>query len=383
MSITVQTDYNYLLEAGALAAKLFRRQAGEEVRLVERRHLFLQDGIDVETRFADYKSFLERIFVLGEPLVAQFADLRPLFVGDGGEPGIIEGLLLQVLVTSIEDYSHADFQRAIRLALYQMDLLQREAVPTPAEVDRVLAQDLPFSEAFRIVEASELAADQKLLCLRLIQDSTPYYEAVRDFLSRLEAILRQELAAIDSYLQDFLRAAKEKGPEQFLQEAVGDYLRLDELDLPVHTSLTIYPAAVNYNGAGLRIPVDQRLGNQLYLGLLFQPLSLLKQKAARQQDIVLGQLKAISDPTRFEILRLLAERSRYTKELAEQLDLTSSTLSHHMALLMEEDLVDFRLKGRRSYYSVRATELMKLAEVLQTLARRAAAGQQDVNGQRD
>ncbi|NLW16169.1 MAG: winged helix-turn-helix transcriptional regulator [Firmicutes bacterium] len=168
-----------------------------------------------------------------------------------------------------------------------------------------------------------------------------------------------------------------------MQEAVGDYLRLDELDLPVHTSLTIYPAAVNYNGAGLRIPVDQRLGNQLYLGLLFQPLSLLKQKAARQQDIVLGQLKAISDPTRFEILRLLAERSRYTKELAEQLDLTSSTLSHHMALLMEEDLVDFRLKGRRSYYSVRATELMKLAEVLQTLARRAAAGQQDVNGQRD
>lgn len=41
---------------------------------------------------------------------------------------------------------------------------------------------------------------------------------------------------------------------------------------------------------------------------------------------------------------------------------------------MGEDLVDFRLKGRRTYYSVRAAELMKLAEALKALARRAADG---------
>ncbi|HHW99513.1 MAG TPA: winged helix-turn-helix transcriptional regulator [Firmicutes bacterium] len=377
MQISVRSDYNYLLEAGALAVKLFRRQAGEEVRLVERSHLFLQDGVDVETRFADYKGFLERIFAQAEPLATQFADLRPLFVGGEGEPGILDGLLAQERATSTREYSLADFQRAGRLALYQMDLLLREAGPTPAELEQVLSQDLSFSEAFRIVENFEMAADQKLLCLRLIQDSAAYYAAVRDLLSQLEAILRQELPAIALYLQDFLQAAAEQGAEKFFHEAVGDYLRLEEMDLAPHRSLEICPAAVNYNGAGFRIPVDPRLGSQLYLGLLFQPLSRLKQKAARRQDIVLGQLKAISDPTRFEILRLLAERSRYTKELAEQLNLTSSTLSHHMASLMGEDLVDFRLKGRRTYYSVRAAELMKLAEALKALARRAADGVED------
>lgn len=373
MLVQLQSDYNHLSEAVALAVRLFSRQEGEEVRLVERRHLFLHDGVDEDMRFADYKRFLERIFAQGEPLAAQFSTLRPFFVGDAGEPGIVEVLLTHIPVTSIHDCSLAHFQRAVRLALWQMDLMLREGSPEPAEVNRIVREELSLAEAFRIVEASEMEADQKLLYLKLIQDSTTHYEMVRELLGQLEAVLQQELPSLAAYLQDFLQSSAEKGAEEFWQDAVGDYLRLEEIPIP--GPVNVFPSAVNYNRAVLRISVDQQVGSRLFLGLLFQPLNRLKQKAARLQDVVLGQLKAISDPTRFEILRLLAERTRYTKELAEHLNLTSSTLSHHMALLMGEDLVDIRLKGRRSYYSLRVAELMKLADVLQTLARQAAQSQ--------
>lgn len=382
MHVAVREDYNCLFEAVALAVKLFQRKAGAEVRLVERRQLFVQDGVDVETRFADYKCFLERIFALGEPLLVRFEDLRPLFLSEEGEVGLLQGLLWASDAISIHDYPYASFQQAIRLALCQMDVNTEGVWPTQAEIEQVMTEDLPFEKAFRIVEASGLADDQKLLSLRLIQDSFQFFSRIQDFLGELEAILRQELPALDPHLQDFFEAATVKGGLSFFQEAVGNFLQLDEAEFQPDKPLTIFPSAVNYNGLHLRISIDQRLRRDLALGILFQPLVSLQQQAARQQDIFLEQLKAISDPTRFEILYLLSDRSYYTKELADQLNLTSSTLSHHMSLLMREDLVDYTLKGRRSYYSVRSAELMKLANALQALAGRSADRQEDSRSKR-
>lgn len=377
MRVDVRENYNYLFEAVALATLLFQRNAGEAVHLVERRQLFMQDGVDAETRFADYKCFLERILALAEPLAFRLEDLRPLFLCQEGETGILQGLLRTCDATSIQDFSYASFQQAIRLGIYQLGVNADGAWPTQAEVEQVMARDLPFEEAFRIVEASSLADHQKLFCLRLIQDSAQLFGRIRGFLSELEAILCQELPAVDPYLQDFLKAAAAKGGKRLFQEAVGDFLQLDEAEFQWNKRLIIFPSAVDYNGASLRITVDQRLRKELSLGLLYQPLVSLKQQAARQQDVFLAQLKAISDPTRFEILHLLSDHSCYTKELADQLNLTSSTLSHHMASLMREDLVDYTIKGRRSYYSVRSPELIKLANALKDLAGRSTNGQDD------
>ena len=83
------------------------------------------------------------------------------------------------------------------------------------------------------------------------------------------------------------------------------------------------------------------------------------------------QLKAIADPTRYKILRQLSIRPHYVQELADSLDLTAATLSHHLAHLLQVMLVGVSVEGRKSYYSLNSGELTQLSETLRLMAERS------------
>ena len=62
--------------------------------------------------------------------------------------------------------------------------------------------------------------------------------------------------------------------------------------------------------------------------------------------------KALADPTRREILRLLSAGELSAGELAERFDMTKPSMSHHFAALKEAGLVTTRREGQRIYYSL-------------------------------
>ncbi len=67
--------------------------------------------------------------------------------------------------------------------------------------------------------------------------------------------------------------------------------------------------------------------------------------------------KALSDPTRREILRLLSGGERTAGELASSFDMTKPSMSHHFAVLKEADLVRSRRDGQQIFYSLNTTVL--------------------------
>ena len=67
--------------------------------------------------------------------------------------------------------------------------------------------------------------------------------------------------------------------------------------------------------------------------------------------------KALSDPTRREILRLLGHGERTAGELAASFDMTKPSMSHHFAVLKEADLISSRRDGQQIYYSLNTTVL--------------------------
>jgi len=62
--------------------------------------------------------------------------------------------------------------------------------------------------------------------------------------------------------------------------------------------------------------------------------------------------RALADETRQEIMRLICCRWRSVGELAEELRLSQPTISHHLAVLREADLVLVRPDGRQTFYSL-------------------------------
>ena len=72
--------------------------------------------------------------------------------------------------------------------------------------------------------------------------------------------------------------------------------------------------------------------------------------------------KALADPTRRQILELLAQNELTAGEIAAQFDMTKPSVSHHLAILKSAGLVQDERRGQNIVYNVNMTvfqELMK------------------------
>lgn len=65
--------------------------------------------------------------------------------------------------------------------------------------------------------------------------------------------------------------------------------------------------------------------------------------------------KALSDPTRREILRLLSHGEKTAGELAEQFDMTKPSMSHHFTVLKDAELITSRREGQQIWYRLNST----------------------------
>jgi hypothetical protein len=79
---------------------------------------------------------------------------------------------------------------------------------------------------------------------------------------------------------------------------------------------------------------------------------------------LLRYLKALADQSRLRILGLLATRERSVEELATLLELKAPTVSHHLALLKELDLVTMRADGVTHLYRLNASGLEQVNRLL-------------------
>ncbi len=77
--------------------------------------------------------------------------------------------------------------------------------------------------------------------------------------------------------------------------------------------------------------------------------------------------KALSDPNRLRIIRILTDGERCACKLLESLEITQSTLSHHMKILCECGLVNSRYEGKWSYFSLNCDTLTAFREYIGTL----------------
>ncbi len=74
--------------------------------------------------------------------------------------------------------------------------------------------------------------------------------------------------------------------------------------------------------------------------------------------------KALADPTRREILRLLRQREMTAGELAEQFDMSKPSVSHHFSVLKQADLISSRREGQQIYYSLNTTAVEDLLAII-------------------
>ena len=74
--------------------------------------------------------------------------------------------------------------------------------------------------------------------------------------------------------------------------------------------------------------------------------------------------KALADPTRREILRLLRGGEMTAGQLAERFDMTKPSMSHHFATLKAADLIGSRRDGQLVWYYLNTTVVEDLMTLI-------------------
>lgn len=84
--------------------------------------------------------------------------------------------------------------------------------------------------------------------------------------------------------------------------------------------------------------------------------------------------KAIADPTRREILRLLRHEELSAGVVAAHFDMSKPTMSHHFAVLKGAGLITSRREGQTIWYSLDTTVLEDVLAWSMDMARGARKG---------
>ena len=77
--------------------------------------------------------------------------------------------------------------------------------------------------------------------------------------------------------------------------------------------------------------------------------------------------RSLGDPTRLAILSRLSEGEARVVDLTRLLGSAQSTISKHLACLRDCRLIDYRIEGRQSYYSLARPELIDLLRSAETV----------------
>lgn|SRR5690606_19741037 len=72
--------------------------------------------------------------------------------------------------------------------------------------------------------------------------------------------------------------------------------------------------------------------------------------------------QAIADPTRREIIGLLADETMNLNAVAERFDVSRPAISKHIKILVECGLIDIEQKGRERYCTAKPEKLKEVAD---------------------
>lgn len=80
--------------------------------------------------------------------------------------------------------------------------------------------------------------------------------------------------------------------------------------------------------------------------------------------------KALADPTRRKILELLKQRDMNAGEIAAEFNMTKPSISNHLSILKQADLVDSEKQGQNVMYSIKTSVIEDMLSMLSSFTKR-------------
>lgn len=216
-------------------------------------------------------------------------------------------------------------------------------------------EDIKIDGITDLIDVLEsIKIDDDILKMHLIRLYHTRYQTIQnlwDMIHKCVPILKKHFHIIKDDVDLVLKAlSDEANIKKVIDLSVG-------LKFKTKLYCDLYPTIYAFNRFKMELQIEE---NYSYIGIYFLRLGELKEKNKFKEDELVSDLKALGDPTRLKIIRVLLKKEMYLKELAEKLNLTPATVSHHINTMLKSDLIFITIgdeDNRRVYYEVNRKKL--------------------------
>lgn len=275
-------------------------------------------------------------------------------------------LLTSFGLDSFEKISKEDFHfqtKMVFLMFVDTSLLDPYAV---ADISRsMMEKEFASYDLVSLMLKSTNTAEESMALFGALYGWEDLYDRLGPFLKKLEEIIMKNFpmveerynAKIKEYLDsDFAFAYK-------LLEDVG----CNDMKLKKNFDGFFHINLFNPNSAAFRsILLDPRTV-ELSFGLMIDEY-YENEDEKFSDSLSQDRLRAFSDPTRFEIIKLLQKKNYYVKEMTDILYLTPATLSYHLNQLQIAGFIGLYYEGRKSYYYLGKDTIRNIGDYLYNFA---------------
>lgn len=207
------------------------------------------------------------------------------------------------------------------------------------------------TDMIAMLEKSKIASEVKWELFLFIRQGAAYLKKMAEDYRAALPLFRTTLPEREAFLKEWNQATKDHvtgDPVSYVRQFEKYYDFSSFGNIFVTTSAMIT----------LLISLD-KTGEAI---LMVGPNSVLALKAEDDgEDLkkALTQLGNLTENSKFMILQFLATGDHYGQEIAEKLELTKPTVSHHMNYIISQHWVTVRQSGVRMYYRLDRDQILK------------------------
>ncbi|MGY3779608.1 ArsR/SmtB family transcription factor [Isobaculum melis] len=229
------------------------------------------------------------------------------------------------LFQNIDCFSTNEYRAKILATYVAMYEQQDKTFCAVTDIDSIIS----------FVDQTKLNEELKWHLMKVLKEPKPYYQKLIQQVIENQSAYEKALKKVKSlkkYLERYEVAVKE---EKLLKTRFFSQFNIQK----------IYPSII-FSGSFL---VMEEVG---FLGILLDQIVRGEIDRNSEKETLLLKLKALSDSSKFDVLLSIKDAPKYNLELAEEMHLNPSTMSHHMNILLVADLVKISKENGKVYYVI-------------------------------
>ncbi len=218
-----------------------------------------------------------------------------------------------------------------------------------------------LADLIKFIEDSSFESEVKWEILKIYNHQEAFYNEVHDLLRETINLMvsrhQDEILQLEHAFYEYWSDVQSK---KDIIEMIKEKLSITWESRPVGTILQPhlfqpFSVALSMDAEELSKP------DVIRIGILMNEEFILTGQGVKNEDIVnIGKL--FSDKSKVDILEIVGKRPCYGKELANELQLSTATISYHVNSLLKEGLLKAEVNANKVYYSLNRESLANYLE---------------------